>query len=104
MLLLERSLEHGSYDETARISQLLKAVMHAAPGWRNLSYQQQESLEMDAVKTARILCGNPHIEGHWTDKEGYARLARLSLKSMDELEEGITDIARKFAPAQKVDL
>ena len=70
MLLLERQLEHGSYAETARISQLLKMVLHTAEGWNKLSHAQQEALDMDAVKNARILSGNPDSAEHWKDKDG----------------------------------
>lgn len=103
LLLLERSMDHGSYNETARISQLLKIVMHTTDGWKKLSYEQQEALDMDAVKTARILSGNNNLEEHWRDKEGYSRLARISLKSIDQIEEDISEIARKYAPRQQAD-
>jgi hypothetical protein len=103
MLLLERSLDHGSYNETARISQLLKIVMHTTEGWKKLSYEQQEALDMDAVKTARILSGNANLAEHWKDKEGYSRLVRNSLKTPDDLEDDISEIARKYAPRQQAD-
>jgi hypothetical protein len=103
MLLLERALDHGSYNETARISQLLKIVMHTAEGWKRLPYEQQEALDMDAVKTARILSGNNNLAEHWRDKEGYSRLARNNLKSTDEIEDDISKIARKYAPRQQAE-
>ncbi len=98
MLLLERAKDHGVYAETARISQLLKMIIHTADGWKKLTPEQQEALDMDAVKTARIISGNNNLAEHWEDKEGYSRLARISLLGVDDIEKNIVAIARKYAP------
>lgn len=70
----ERQTTHGPYDDTARISQLLKAVLHASPNWHKLTPAQMESLEMLCTKQARLLSGNPNDPDHWLDIAGYATL------------------------------
>jgi hypothetical protein len=49
--------------------------MRASPNWIRLTDVQAESLEMIAVKLARILCGDPEYLDHWADVVGYAKLA-----------------------------
>ncbi len=52
----------------------IKAVLHSAPNWSKLSPDQQEALDMNAVKTSRILCGDPDFPDHWHDICGYSKL------------------------------
>lgn len=78
-LLVERSKTHGDFSEHARITQQLKDVMRSAPGWIILTYEQRESLEMQAHKTGRILAGDPNHRDHWDDQAGYARLVSQCL-------------------------
>jgi hypothetical protein len=74
-LLSERAKTHGDYNMTARTSQKLKDLIRASPSYVDMSRTQQESLDMIAVKLARIMCGNPHEPDHWRDIAGYALLA-----------------------------
>lgn len=48
--------------------------MRTAVGWHSLSDVQKESLEMVAVKVARILSGDASAAEHWNDVSGYAQL------------------------------
>jgi 4-hydroxy-3-methylbut-2-en-1-yl diphosphate synthase IspG/GcpE len=73
-ILKTRAKTHGDYVEVARIAQELKRVMRTGPNWGNLPSYMQESLELDATKTARILCGSAYEPDHWHDKAGYATL------------------------------
>jgi hypothetical protein len=73
MLLNTRQTTHGPYAQTAKISQELKAAMHAN-GWDSLNHLQCEALELIATKIARILSGNPNTAEHWKDIAGYAEL------------------------------
>lgn len=70
----ERATTHGPYEDTARVAQLLKAVLHASPNWHKLTPAQMESLEMLCTKQARILSGNPNDPDHWLDIAGYVTL------------------------------
>jgi len=73
-ILLEREKTHGDYQTQSATSQTLKNVMHVAPNWSKLSAPQRESLEMIAVKIARILHGDPNEVDHARDIAGYAML------------------------------
>ena len=74
--LNERSQTHGDYGEVAKTAQQIKRVLHET----NLPSPQREALDMIASKIARIMCGNHNEPDHWLDIEGYARLARESIK------------------------
>jgi len=65
---------HGNYRDTANISQTLKGVMATGKNWDVLNNMQRESLEMIAVKIARILSGDQNFRDTWDDIEGYAEL------------------------------
>jgi len=73
-ILKTRAKTHGDFTEVARIAQQIKTVMRESPNWHELPNHMRESLEMDATKTARILCGNAYEPDHWHDKAGYATL------------------------------
>ncbi len=73
-LLAERGSTHGEFGEQSAVSQALKEIMRASPGWKRLTPAQRESLEMQAHKISRILAGDPHHPDHWADIQGYARL------------------------------
>lgn len=73
-LLAVRDKTHGNYDDTARAAQLIKEVLRAEPGWKNLSPVQKESIDLFASKLGRILGGNPNFADHWDDIAGYAKL------------------------------
>lgn len=75
-IIAERETSHGPYDDTARIAQGIKDVMHAAPNWSKLTAKQKESLDLIASKQARILVGDPNHPDHWHDIAGYAKLVR----------------------------
>lgn len=79
-ILKTRAKTHGDFQEVARIAQQLKAVMRDSPNWSNLPWYMQESLELDATKIARILCGSPYEPDHWQDIAGYATLVSETLK------------------------
>lgn len=73
-ILAERGKVHGDYTDQARVSQAFKDVAHLAPNWPRLTDVQKETLEMNCLKMARILCGDPDHQDHWDDIAGYATL------------------------------
>ena len=85
-LIQNRERTHGSYPSTAKLSQALKDTMKSGPNWISLSDAQAESLEMIALKIARILSGNPDYADHWDDVIGYARLARPETEAQGALD------------------
>lgn len=93
-LLGERQQTHGSYSQVSKVCQAIKSAMRNSGGWLYLSDEQKESLEMTAMKIARIVCGNPNHADHWEDIEGYARLVSNELERervADMLEQSIKD-------------
>ncbi len=93
-LLHARSATHGSYSNVANIAQRIKRVLHDSDGWPFLSDEQAESLDMIAMKVARILSGDPSHSDHWEDIEGYARLISNRIESdrvADQMERSIRE-------------
>lgn len=74
-LLVERGNTHGDYAHHAAVTQDLKDIMREHKGWKALSQDQRETLEMIQHKVGRILAGNPNYADHWDDIAGYARLS-----------------------------
>lgn len=80
-LVTERGKTHGSFEDQARITCELKAVLTKECFARNqrgqpqLSYQQVEALDMIAHKIGRIIAGDPSFQDHWDDIAGYAHIA-----------------------------
>lgn len=74
-ILAERGATYGDFTTHAEISQAIKAVMAAAPGWARMLPHERETCEMIAHKLARLLNGNPHHEDSWRDIAGYATLS-----------------------------
>ena len=77
--LADRGAVYGRFADHADISQSLKSVMRAAPGWQELPNDMRESLEMVAHKVARIPNGNPNYADSWHDVGGYVALVEKRL-------------------------
>ena len=77
--LTERGAVYGRFVDQAEISQRLKCVMRAAPGWQELPDDMREALEMVQHKVARILNGNPDHVDSWHDVGGYVALVEKRL-------------------------
>jgi hypothetical protein len=78
--LAERGAVYGRFVDHAEISQSLKRVMRAAPGWQELPDDMREALEMVQHKVARILNGNPDHVDSWHDIAGYVALVEKRLR------------------------
>jgi hypothetical protein len=76
----EREEEYGRYVD---LSHLLESIIEAytcSKNWVNMEPYQRVALYMDAMKTVRILNGNPDNIDSWHDKAGYAELVVKELK------------------------
>lgn len=82
--LAQRGSTYGSYASQAATSQLLKEDMRDTPNWNRLSADQKESLEMLALKVARILHGNPDYDDSWVDIAGYTTLVAHRLQGKND--------------------
>lgn len=73
--LAQRGRVHGDYTENARITQALKRIVRESPGYRNLTADKAQTIEVILDKISRILSGDPEFTDHWHDIQGYARLS-----------------------------
>lgn len=79
--LQQRGKTHGRFGDNALISQALKHQVRAMPGWYELNVAQKEAIDVIFLKISRILSGQSDFEDHWLDIEGYARLAKESIRA-----------------------
>jgi len=82
-LLQDRARTHGDYAMTAKTSQILKEIIRNSPSYDDMDAAMRESMEMIAVKMARIMCGDPFERDHYTDIAGYATLIVQELDHAD---------------------
>jgi hypothetical protein len=75
-LLVERGLTYGNFPDNARVSQALKRIARACPGWEHIDDVERETMDMIFVKFSRVLSGRSLERQHWEDVEGYSRLAK----------------------------
>ena len=81
-LTTERGNVHGPADMQFSTAQMLRGIIRWAAnmrrehGFDEINPIQLEALEMDAVKTSRILWGDPDHSDHWDDKMGYSYLGK----------------------------
>ena len=73
-VLKQREATHGDFPIKATTIQVFKNVMRDTENWKDLSFAQQESLDMIMTKVGRILHGNPNEPDHWLDIIGYTKL------------------------------
>lgn len=74
IILTQRAVTHGRFEENADISQSLKSIMRESVGCKRLNDVQREALDMLMHKIGRILAGDPSHADHWADIAGYAEL------------------------------
>lgn len=97
--ILQRNPIHGDWSDNARIANMLKLTFHGETGWEALNVEQQEALDLIAVKISRILSGDPMHADHWHDIAGYATLAERATKTPTPV-----SLAMKAAVAGLADL
>lgn len=72
--LSERGARYGTFTDNARIAQQIKAIFRSGTKWDELARDQQEALDMIAVKTSRLLTGDPDYVDNWHDIIGFVKL------------------------------
>ena len=93
-VLAERGKRYGKFEDHAKISQSLQAIMRRAnSSWDKMQPDQREALEMIAHKIARILNGDPDYLDNWVDIAGYATLVVNRLQERGQ-ETEINEAAR----------
>ena len=78
--LVERGKRYGDFTDHAIICQDIKNQMNNRPGWKRLSADKKQALEVIADKIARMLNGDPEYKDNWHDIAGYATLAEERCK------------------------
>lgn len=82
--LESRQINYGDFTSNAALSQALKDLLRAHPGWKELTHVQKEALEVICQKISRIVSGtNPNYKDNWHDIQGYAKLAEERCKDGD---------------------
>jgi hypothetical protein len=79
--LKQRGSIYGEFADNAETSQILKQTMRNAKNWDELSYAQQEALEMVQHKISRLLNGNPNYQDNVIDILGYTELMFKDMKA-----------------------
>lgn len=81
--LAERGPRHGpSYLVQSSVAVAIKEALARGVNWASLAADQREALEMQAVKMARIVSGDPNFPDHWHDIGGYAKLVEDRLTAV----------------------
>ena len=76
----EREEEYGEYHELAILLESIIEVYTCSSNYLRLKPYQRVALYMDAMKTVRILNGNPDNIDSWHDKAGYSELVVKELR------------------------
>ena len=79
--LKQRGSIYGAFADNAETSQILKQTMRQAKNWDELSYAQQEALEMVQHKISRMLNGNHNYQDNVIDILGYTELMFKDMKA-----------------------
>lgn len=73
-IVRERGRIYGSFADIASMTQELKSAIRGRPGWHHLPDDAREALDMNMLKVARIICGNPDHVDNWDDIGGYSKM------------------------------
>ena len=99
--LRDKETSHGTFEDTATLSQTLKEVMRRGRNWQALPNPSKEALDGVATMIARILNGDASDPKHWNGAAGYLRLRsnKIVMTRQLDVESGISQIARRLRPA-----
>lgn len=77
-LTTERKSTHGDWAEQSRVFDNLMFQLTSSVNWScgKLNHMQRSSLTNIAQKMSRICTGDPDVEDHWDDIQGYAHLGK----------------------------
>jgi hypothetical protein len=82
-LVRERKETHGDFLKTALVAGMIKAAYRNGGSYKSATHVQRESMDMIAMKLARIACGDANFEDHWRDIAGYVALAMMEEVASD---------------------
>ncbi len=93
-VLEQRAEKYGEYRD---LSLLLDTILNAYQSSRNWVYLEpymRISLIMDAMKTVRLLNGDPREMDSWVDKQGYIQLVIRELEGKQHDEQSAAEHRR----------
>lgn len=103
-LIKDDEAANGAFDETAALTQSLKALMRQGHNWSRLPPESAEALERAATQLARILTGNPNHAAHWNKAAAAFRVRGIALNGGEPIEAGVARLARMRAiPAAEME-
>ena len=83
--LVERNKMHGHFGDNAAVSQQLKDVLRAEPGYDKSNCQVREAMDQICSKLSRWVANPvPAAYDNFLDIAGYATLALDSLNAQEE--------------------
>ena len=81
-VLDDRGKSYGSFQSVASVAQRIKVIFRDYPGWRNLTLDKKESLDLMATKMARVIVGDSDHKDSWDDIAGYAMLISKQIEEI----------------------
>lgn len=82
----EREKTHGDFRAMSGTNIQIQNAIEKGEGYKWLNASQLTSLQMIAVKIARIVNGDPNHIDSWDDIAGYATLVSKEIKAYNEAE------------------
>lgn len=82
--LKDRGAQYGRFETHAEVAQKLKRVVQQHEGYKRLSDDKREAIDMIFHKIGRVINGNPNNHDSWHDIVGYAKLVADTLLTNKE--------------------
>lgn len=79
-VLEKRGEKYGEYKDLSWLLDAILRTYQSSRNWVHLEPYMRISLIMDAMKTVRILNGDPREMDSWLDKQGYIQLVIRELE------------------------
>lgn len=79
-VLEKRGEKYGEYTDLSCLLDTILRTYQSSRNWVHLEPYMRISLIMDAMKTVRILNGDPREMDSWLDKQGYIQLVIRELE------------------------
>ena len=80
----DRESKYGSFNDNAKITQMLVDTLKLGTNYKKLSKQHVEAFHMIFHKMSRCVCGDPYYIDNIHDIVGYARLLETYLLERQE--------------------
>ncbi len=99
--LKERGSKYGTFEDNAKVTQSLMAILLAAPSAERLTDVHKEELHMICHKMARMVCGDPFYVDNAHDICGYAKGLEDYLIKLENIKNKAEDDRQKVKELNK---